>query len=56
MDLIGHSVKTPEGSHLGKRAKLAQSKDCPQLAPMSLINLKRLNINLTASQNTLNPQ
>lgn len=40
---IGHSIETLEGSHLGSRAKLAQSKDCPQLTPMSLITSLELN-------------
>lgn len=34
---LGHSVDTSEGSHLGRRAKLAQSKDYLKLPPVSLI-------------------
>ena len=34
---LGHSVDTTEGSHLGRRAKLAQSKDHLKLPPISLI-------------------
>lgn len=34
---LGHSVDTADGSHLGRRAKLAQSKDYLKLPPISLI-------------------